>query len=59
MMASSDDLAIVAFGIALLSFGIWIGWIAASFYFKPPYPSVQLLEVETDEQGVIKQLVRA
>jgi hypothetical protein len=57
-MASSDDLAIVAFGVALLSFGMLIGWIAASFYFRPQLSLERYLEVETDETGVIKQLVR-
>jgi len=58
-MASSDDLAIVAFGLAALSFGILIGWIAASFYFRPQLSLERSLEVETDEKGLIKEVVRA
>ena len=58
-MASSDDLAIVALGVSLLGLGMLIGWIAASFYFRPQLSLEPTLEVEIDEKGVIKQVVRA
>lgn len=57
-MASSDDIAIVAFGIAVLSLGILAGWVLASFYYKPAQMNAEsLMEVETDERGTIKQVV--
>jgi len=56
-MAQSDDLAILGLCIATLSFGMLIGWIAASFYYKPLCCPESKWSVTQTENGKTFELV--